>query len=529
MDRLACVNVRNLDLQLLLNDHPEWRNLPAAVVSRNSPYGTILTINGAAGEAGVKPGLRYAAGLSFTPELQAGTVSRRKIEAGVEMIVRCLKGFSPQVEAIDTEPGLFLLDAGGLIPLFASYKQWSREVRRRLKEQGFEAVVAVGFSRFGCYAAAKSAGTDIRFDHPEQEREAALKAAIGVLNLKPRVSERLEMLGIRTVGAFLRLPAGGIGNRFGQETERTFYFASGALNLPLQPTEVEEEPECFQILPAAENSSLRILGYLERCLGPLLDDIRSRHRLVRRLEIALTLDQRELSLEPIMPAAPTSDSRLLLDLVSLRLERLQLPAEVVALRLSALTVSEGSSQTELFPSASPLALQETERTFARLRAVFGNDAVRRARLEDDHLPEHSYIWEKLERLELDAGGRVEREERGQKLEKGPSPAAGGRRLVRRILEEPVEITVRGSGPAATGCRPDKHTDNSPDNHRSPAGSTLQAALGFDRLWGPYSISSRWWSRERSREYYYVEDRFGSLLWLYFDTVRRQWLKSGSVE
>ena len=100
-------------------------------------------------------------------------------------------------------------------------------------------------------------------------------------------------------------------------------------------------------------------------------------------------------------------------------------------------------------------------------------------------------------------------------------------------EFPVEITARGCGPAATGCRPDKHTDNSPDcrpdNHRGPAGSTLQAALGFDRLWGPYSISSRWWSRERSREYYYAEDRFGSLLWLYFDTVRRQWLKSGSVE
>ncbi|MCK5008730.1 MAG: hypothetical protein KAR73_15155, partial [Spirochaetales bacterium] len=74
MAPLACVNVADLPLQLLLKKHPQWRDLPAAVVSKDSPYGRILTVNVQAKEYGILPGLRYAAGLIFTLELRADTI-----------------------------------------------------------------------------------------------------------------------------------------------------------------------------------------------------------------------------------------------------------------------------------------------------------------------------------------------------------------------------------------------------------------------------------------------------------------------
>ena len=45
----------------------------------------------------------------------------------------------------------------------------------------------------------------------------------------------LAKLGIQTVGQFIQLPSDGVIKRFGQKTRELHRFASGELNLPLQP------------------------------------------------------------------------------------------------------------------------------------------------------------------------------------------------------------------------------------------------------------------------------------------------------
>lgn len=264
MAPLACVNAADLPLQLLLKKHPQWRDLPAAVVSKDSPYGRVLTANVQAKEYGILPGLRYAAGLSFTLELRADTIPDSEIRAQIASIAAALRRLSPRVEAHDSEAGVFWLDAGGLSSLFQNMEAWCGKVRNSLLEMGYQATVAVGFSRFGCYAAAKSARDQVIFTHARDERAAALKAGIDILSFPAEVLERLEMLAVRTVGSFLDLPAGGLRKRFGPEVERLYEFAAGALDLPLQPTEEEREPEYFHKLPCPEASSVRLLKFLQR-------------------------------------------------------------------------------------------------------------------------------------------------------------------------------------------------------------------------------------------------------------------------
>src|SRR5574337_939545 len=65
VDRLACVSLPALPLQLLLRRHPEWAVRPVAVVADDTPQGLIRWVNDLAREAGVRPGLRYAAGCSL--------------------------------------------------------------------------------------------------------------------------------------------------------------------------------------------------------------------------------------------------------------------------------------------------------------------------------------------------------------------------------------------------------------------------------------------------------------------------------
>lgn len=484
MAPLACVNAADLPLQLLLKKHPQWRDLPAAVVSKDSPYGRVLTANVQAKEYGILPGLRYAAGLSFTLELRADTIPDSEIRAQIASIAAALRRLSPRVEVHDSETGVFWLDAGGLSSLFQNMEAWCGKVRNSLLEMGYQATVAVGFSRFGCYAAAKSARDQVIFTHAQDERAAALKAGIDILSFPAEVLERLEMLGVRTVGSFLDLPAGGLRKRFGPEVERLYEFAAGALDLPLQPTEEEREPEYFHKLPCPEASSVRLLKFLQRSLDALTGSVQSRHRLIRELRISFVLEDEELALEPILPSRPSADSGLLLELIALRLDNRRLPGAAEAVRIAALTVPERNIQTELFPSSSTESFQEVDKVFSRLRATFGNSCVQRARLEDEHLPELSYSWENLERLRL-AGEKSGAEEQNEDR----------RRAVRRIFAHP----------------------------RTPP------HLHVPKLWGPYPLSSRWWSEEQRRDYFYAETSNGEILWLYFDRLGKQWLQIGVLE
>jgi protein ImuB len=292
------------------------------------------------------------------------------------------------------------------------------------------------------------------------------------------------MLGVRSVGSFLGLPAGGLRKRFGPEVERWYRFAAGALDLPLQPTEEDQEPVYFHKLPCPEASSVRLLSYLQRSLDVLTGGVRSRHRLIRELRIVFVLEAEEFPIEPILPSRPSADSGLLLELIALRLDNRRLPGAAEAVRIAALTVPERNIQTELFLSSSTQNFQEVDKVFSRLRAIFGNSCIQRARLEDEHLPELSYSWENLERLRL--GG----------VKGGVQvPNLDRRRAVRRIFERPR---------------------TSPEPH-------------VPKLWGPYPLSSRWWSEEQQRDYFYAETGSGEILWLYFDRLDKRWLQIGVLE
>ena len=63
MDRMACVNLPVLTVQLLLRRHPDWKNHPVAVVEADKPQGTILQVNSRARSYRIMPGMRYAAAI----------------------------------------------------------------------------------------------------------------------------------------------------------------------------------------------------------------------------------------------------------------------------------------------------------------------------------------------------------------------------------------------------------------------------------------------------------------------------------
>ena len=534
MDRMACVELPAFPLQLLLQRHPDWAGRPVAVVDRDKPQGVILWVNEHARACRIRTGTRYGAGLSLARTLHAGEVPPAEVERGVAAFADRLRRFSPDVEPSRDEPGIFWLNASGLSHLYASPRRWADAVVGAIRASGFRGAIAVGFTRFGTYAIARTAmaapvvgtagtgttmsgtgrttstaGADppvvrgrpvVVLQDPAAERVLAGEAPLDRLGLDPALRDSLQKLGIEKLRAFLRLPAAGIRRRFGPDAERLHRLAAGDLWVPLQPLRVRDPLVARHDFDDPETDVARLLFAVKRLLNRLLAMIAARSEMLGAVTLHLRLDRAGTKSEQIRPAAPTLDAAQLLGLVRLRLEALGLGAGVVELRVTARAVRTAAAQQGLFVERPPRDLAAANRALARVRAEFGDDAVVRARLAEAHLPEAQFAWDPLESVPRPAPA--------------PRPAAGAdarRPLVRRIHARPIPLPPRPR--------------HEPDGWLLRGGVTGHV----ENLAGPYVISGGWWRSAVHREYYFARMRDGDLLWIYYDRPRRRWCWQGRVE
>lgn len=506
MVRLACISIPRVDLQVLALRHPDWRELPAAVVTEEKPLGRILTVNRAAQSAGVRPGMRYASALSVCPHLRAGIVHREEREELKEELVEVLRRFTPEVEPSSMDAALFWVNAAGLERLYHTLSSWAGALQTAVEKLDLVCSIAVGFSRFGTYAAAKSKRALTIFQSEDQERAAALRSPVGVLPIEHDILLRFHQLGIQTVRDFNRFSSGALRRRFGKEVEQLQLFSRGEESLPVQPAAEKEQMSREMRLLYPEGSAEALLHHLHTLTGELITQAWSSQALVTEIIFSLCPEQwpgaRDECIEETLRAArPSSDLELWDRLLRLRFEKIELPGPIVRLAVHARTSEITREQTDLFSGSPKRDSLKALSAIADICAELGNDAVQVAELHDHHLPQHRYSWTRVERLlpprprSADATVRDSHDPASD-----PPPARGtSPPLVRRVLHSPVRLSAI------------------PERHNNP------------RLRGPYVLSGGWWSGEYRREYFYLEDSAGRLLWLFYDVPGRRWMLQGVVE
>jgi protein ImuB len=493
MDRLACVDLSDLPLQVLRRAHPEWAQFPVAVVDEDRPQGRVLWACDQARRCGVLPGLRYAQALSLASTLCAGVVAADELGQVGGGVADRLRRLTPDVEPAH-EPGTFWLSGQGLGSLFRSATAWGRAISAALGELGWASSVVVGFTRFGSYAVARLGQPLVVFRDPLAERRAAHAVPLDRLGLDPELRALLAKLGITTVAGYLALPPGGLLVRFGPSARRLHELAAGTGWDPLQPEAPIAPIEARILLDDGETDLSRLLflvkGGVQRVLGQLAE----RKQALAELLVELTLDGAARQDEIIKPAEPTLDDRTLLRLLHLRFESSPPRAAVEEIRLGAVGAPARTEQLALFRRATRRDPRAADEALALLRADLGNGAVRKAVLRDGHLPEAQYAWVDLEHVAL------------------PRPRAEPElQLVRRIRARPTLVapqrhSVRDDGWLLSGLE--------------------QGAV--TNLHGPYIVSGGWWEDGTEREYAFAETQRGECLWLYYDRRSRRWIIQGSV-
>ena len=500
---MACVDVAAFPLQLLLRDHPDWKDLPAAVVDRDKAQGTILWVNHRARALRILPGMRHGAGLALSRHLRAGVISHAAIEKAVDELVPRLRRFAAEVEPSRDEPGVFWLGASGLSLLHPRLEEWAGLIHGDLAGAGLHNTVAVGFSRFGSYAAAKSGDPILVFHTPQEEHDHVRGVVLERLDFAPKVRDLLARLGIHSLGGFLDLPASQVRSRLGREAHRLHRLATGDLWSPLHPEMPSEPTTAGVLLDYPEADRQRLVVLMEELLEPLLDSLDQRHEVMTALLLHLRLDDKSEKAETLRPARPTLDRAQILELLRLRMEATELPAGVTEIVMEVRGTSPDVRQGELFRGASR-DHDAANRALARLRARFGDGALLRARPRPGHLPEARFTWEPMEAVPPPRPRRVRL-----------------RPLVRRFFPKPVRLLYMEMPGDAEPRIPEPRFADS----RADGTSLIRESAG------PYIISGGWWGSgaEVHREYRFVRTGEGPWLWIYYDRKRQGWFLHGKVE
>ncbi len=493
VSRIACVDVPALPLQLLLAQKSQWRPFPAVVVRDDRPQGVILWANAHARRLRILPGMTFAAARSLSNDLRAAVVEPHEIEAAVSELHLSLCNFTPRVEPSMSEPGVFWVDPSGMVPLYGSTEQWAQTLAEAIRSAGWVASVVVGFHRYRTYALARTAGPRRMqvLPSPHIESRRAAKVPLSALGISPKLRDHLLVLGIRTLGAFLRLPAAELPTRFGSEATQLHALASDRW-APMQPRQLEDPVEGELQLEPPDADHTRLLFGLKGTLHRLMKQLAARHQALSILHLRLKLDHAGTVDQYIEPAGPTLDVVSLLELVRLRLESLTLPAaiEEVLLRLEGADAT--TEQLALFRTQSRRDLEAAGRAIARLRAAYGPESVTQATLRAAHLPEASFTWEPVQHVGFPS------------VSESTEPLP----LCRRVLPRPLPL---------------------PPRPRHEPEAWLGRRGTITAMDGPYRVSGGWWVRTVERDYYFAHTSTGETLWIFYDRPRRRWMLHGVVD
>lgn len=500
--RVACVELPALPLQLLLREHPSWRELPVAVVEADRPQAKLLWVNEHARALRVLPGMRFAAARSLAGSLRAAVVDDERVAALEGELFTAMLEFSPRVEPAAT--GTFYIDPGGMVLLWGRLDSWASALQAKLAALGFESSIVVGFHRFRTHAIARTRSGAWVLDDRHAEARMAAGVALDRLELPTRLRDELAGLGVRTLGQFLALPGAELRLRFGREAELLHRRASDGHFEVLQARAPSEPIVETLALEPPESDLARLLFVIKPLLERLLERLAARGMAMSALRLRLRFERitwPDAPPEPleqrIEPAAPTLECRPIVELLRLRFDAISLPSAIDELELELVGQHVDARQIALFRTQTRRDLDAADRALARLRASLGPEAVTRASLRAAHLPEARFTWTPIQRTSFPAPERMKVE--------GQLPPR-----LRRLLHRPERLPARLP--------------------REQDGWIIEPELGpVVALHGPFRASGGWWVREIERDYYYVETREGAILWVFYDRMRRRWYLHGRLD
>jgi protein ImuB len=374
---IACALIPRFTLLAVVGGHRELLRAMALAPEPGGPQ-VVGEASGPAEAYGVRAGMRLGEALARCPDLILVPPDPERAEAAWEDALRRLEGIGAAVEP--GRPGEAFFEAGGLRGLYGSPEGALRKARDAI---GPPVRLGAGRTRLVAYAAALRARPRRAPVVVPAAMTRSFLAPLPVSLLRERlddewgrvdIPEKLERLGVESLGQLAALPDTAIADRFGRMGMVAQRMAQGG-DEPLRPRRVHES-----LVEGLELGEAISGPQLERVVALLTDRLLAnparRGRSLRRLRLAVRLagggGWRD---EAALRRASADHERLLL---TLRSKLDGIPGPVVSLTLRALETGPPAGEVATLDSrATASRRRRLTEAVRQVRAIAGKDAVLR--------------------------------------------------------------------------------------------------------------------------------------------------------
>src|ERR1700739_979769 len=308
----------------------------------------------------------------------------------LERLAGCAQRLTPRVTL--APPDGLLLEVKGSLHLFAGVAGLSRELTAGCRRFHSRPVVAFAPVPLAALTAAR-AGKPLVIIDPGRLTVQRAALPLGALCGPEGPLVRLARLGVRTIGAVLRLPRAGFARRFGAAQLAALDDLTGRsadVRVAFRPRERFRRRRDLTCELEDHGLLLAVLAPLFTALGAFLT---ARQCGVTQLECLLVHRQRQVTRCALALAQPCADGQRLAALFSARLRTLSLPAAVrtCELRADELVPQRLQSHCLWQPGehGGP-AEGASGGIIETLRARLGPDAVQGLALREGHRPEKAW-------------------------------------------------------------------------------------------------------------------------------------------
>jgi protein ImuB len=395
--------------------------------------------------------------------------------AQLKRLAQLAQRFTPRVSL--EPPDALLLEVRGSLHLFSGLAGLKSALMQMCEALALRPLLAFAPTPLAALVAAR-AGRALEITTHAQLISQLAPLPLSALRWPLPVVQRLRSMGVRTLGAVLRLPRAGFARRFGSAQLARLDELTGRapqLRDNFQPPlrfRRRRELSC-----EVENHA-----WLLAALAPLLRELeqflRARQAGVMTLECRLLHRGDQMTPCRLELAAPSADAAHLEELLSGPLSRLTLCAPVRALELRARTLLPRAAMARTLwqPGEHGGASgSEAHLLIERLRSRLGEEVIRGLKLLDDHRPESTWAFSAPP---CAAAARA-----------APAAPVPGARRPLWLLGTPQPLTVRSGLPLRGGA--------------------------LTLLGEPERIEGGWWDgADIARDYYAACDVHGVRLWVY---------------
>ena len=377
-----------------------------------------------------------------------------------------LDAVSPLID--DRGPGLAYLDMRGIA---GDPPGWMAHVR------GLTQAYNAPAPRIGCasnaFVARAAAGiADGRACAAGEEERFVAPLGLVALEIDPKTIERLNLLGIVTLGDLAKLPYGPFVRRFGAPAGVWHERACGIDRTPFRPRARCVAIEAAIFGEGRIEDETQIFFALRILLTRLGQDLERSGKRCGAMQLTVELENGACDEIELPLATPTADERGLFDVLRATLEGRTFPAAVVGLRLQAARLEEGGEVLALFAD-DDIDAQAVGITLARLEAALGA-AAQRADIRPAHPLEERFGYARF-----GAPGRA-------RVAAGDSPIVSSlpeqaMPQLRLLAVSEIDVRVRAGQPHSVG---------------TPGRKVIECV-------GPWRIEEGWFGAQVARDEYDV--------------------------